>query len=157
MAKNKNTPAPNKTAPAQTSEPTVKTCEAFDESVHTHPGYANKIKEFVRFKSVNPTASFGSNDSAMSSASSLGKNKVRHANIANDLRIFYRISGNPTVIYLYGIFSHDESGTGHSSGNKDIKRFAKYLEKQFPELNESLVDEISLLLECELACKKEMI
>jgi hypothetical protein len=57
--------------------------------------------------------------------------KLRHAHMTHDVSVFYRLSGaNPTVIDLFGFFSHDESGTGQPANIKKQKSLAKSLSNQ---------------------------
>lgn len=150
MAKNKPS--------VRSANVSVKYADGYEETIKKHPEVIDKVNSFIEFKSDNPTALFGKTDSMMSTTSELGKKRIRHAHLTLDLSIFYRIYGTPSILYIFGVFTHQESGTGHQAGNKATKNFATLITNRLPdELKESLVDEIALLLECELACKKEIL
>jgi hypothetical protein len=54
--------------------------------------------------------------------------KIRHVHITQDISLFYTIEGrNPTVIKLYGLFTHAESGTSNTAKIKQQKSFAQRL------------------------------
>jgi len=103
------------------------------ETFGNHPEALDKIDAFMAAKTRDPLAAFGSNDTAFSSKVPLGiaVPKLRHANLSNDLRIFYIIGGrDPTVIKLYAVSTHDESGTGQPSNINRQKSFGKQMANQ---------------------------
>ena len=113
------------------------TCPLFDKTLAEKsniPGVAEKFKSFVQQKTANPLAPFGSKDSPFMNAGplSIAVPKLRHAHLTRDLSVFYTIGGkNPTVIQLYGVFSHQDSGTGtpsNTSKQKSLGQRMKYSE-----------------------------
>jgi hypothetical protein len=75
----------------------------------------DKLEVFKSFKENNPTGLFGSSDKPFAS-DGLFQQKMKgmkHAHLTHDISIVYRMYGsNPNIIELYGIFTHDEIGTG---------------------------------------------
>jgi hypothetical protein len=64
--------------------------------------------------------------------------KLRHVHLTRDFSLFYSVDGrDPTVIKLYGVFDHKQSGTGTPSNINRQKNLAKQLGNQF----ESSIDE----------------
>lgn len=99
-------------------------------SVKRNPDIVNKIKEFQQFKEQDPLAPFGGSDK-MFAADGVFKNylpKARKAHLTFDTSIVYELSGrDPTVIKLYGVFSHDDLGTGQPANRKIQQAMAKKL------------------------------
>lgn len=92
------------------------------------PGLVGKIAEFKRIKSENPVQPFGKKDIRMISDGPFGRtiDGIRHVHLTQDLSLFYTLSGsNPHVFNLYGIYSHNESGTGDSANVNVQKSLAK--------------------------------
>jgi hypothetical protein len=113
------------------------TCPLFDKTLAEKsniPGVAEKFNSFVEQKTANPAAPFGSKDSPFMNAGplSMAVPKLRHAHLTRDLSVFYTIGGkDPTVIRLYGIFSHKDSGTGtpgSTAKQKSLGQRMKYSE-----------------------------
>lgn len=83
----------------------------------TFKGYKNDkriveaFKEFIGAKEKNPEQRFGSKDYKFKSGV---LSEYYHAGLTFDVSIIYRTSreGSDYVFRLYGLFSHDESGTG---------------------------------------------
>ena len=115
------------------------TCALFDESVvqmvRRNKHIIDKIKDFEAVKSANPLARYGNSDETLSPDSllSLEVPKIRHAKLTSDVSIWYTISGkDPQVIRLYGVFTHDDSGTGQPSNRKKQKSLgARMAHQQF--------------------------
>ena len=100
--------------------------ETVQEKTQQRPVLADKIRDFLLAKEANPTQPFGSSDYAFSHI--LGDLGLRHAKVTPDWSLLYTVSGrNPTIIKLYGVFSHDELGTGQPA---NIKR-QKNMKQQF--------------------------
>ena len=104
-------------------------CPLFVETINSTkarlPNIIEMVKDFRQFKSANPLAAYGKSDKSSSPDGNFNAEvpKIRHAHLTHDISIWYTISGkNPNVIRLYGIFSHDESGTGQ---RKLAKKMAK--------------------------------
>jgi len=109
------------------------TCPLFDRTYAEKsniPGIKEKFNSFVEQKTIKPVAPFGSRDSIFINSTPLGIAipKLRHAHLTNDLSIFYTIEGrDPTVVRLYGIFSHDDSGTGQPRNIAKQKSLGKQM------------------------------
>lgn len=84
----------------------------------------NKLEQFVKVKSQDPTASFGASDKPFKSGGFFTNAipKLRHAHLTHDLSLVYMLEGGTDpVIRLYGVFSHDDLGTGNPP-NKNRQR-----------------------------------
>jgi mRNA-degrading endonuclease YafQ of YafQ-DinJ toxin-antitoxin module len=92
------------------------------------PNILTKINEFIQFKQQDPLANFGNSDRNFTS-SGIYKQflpKARKAHLNLDISIVYELSGkNPTIIKLYGVFSHAQLGTGQPANIKRQKKMAK--------------------------------
>lgn len=99
-------------------------------AVKDTPIVVNKIEEFKKFKSENPLATFGTNDKPFA-ATGIYKQylpKARKAHLTPDISIVYELSGkDPTIITLYGVFTHAQLGTGQPPNLKKQKNMAKKL------------------------------
>ena len=96
----------------------VKYCKLFLKSAKKHlkdPRINKKFLEFVKAKTINPKAKFGSSDSPANSKAPLGKAVpgIMHAHLTRDLSAWYIIQDNDVCIY--GIFRHADTGTGTPS------------------------------------------
>jgi len=88
---------------------------------------AEKFKDFVATK-MNNLALYGSRDSAMNSKAPLGNtiDGLRHAHLTQDVSVFYRIHGrDPRYLDIYGLFRHQDSGTGNTPNIKRQKKLAQ--------------------------------
>ncbi len=97
------------------------------------PHLADKIADFKRAKMENPMQPYGKNDTRMIATGPLGRAVpgLRHVHLTQDLSLFYTLGGsNPHVFDLYGIYSHNESGTGNSQNIKVQKNLGKRLANQ---------------------------
>jgi hypothetical protein len=57
--------------------------------------------------------------------------KLHYAHLNNDLVLFYEIEGrDPTVIKLYGVFSHDDIGIGQPGNIRKQKSLIQQLSHQ---------------------------
>lgn len=107
--------------------------ETFTKKAAENPGLEEQFQKFVETKSQDHMAPFGSKDTNLKGTGNFGTviPKIRHAHLMNDLIVFYKLSGaNPTLIDLYGIFTHDESGTGQPANIKRQKILAKKFSNQ---------------------------
>jgi mRNA-degrading endonuclease YafQ of YafQ-DinJ toxin-antitoxin module len=90
-----------------------------------------RLKEFITHKRNNPTQNFGTKDQLFSSdgilKSAVNNESMKHAHLTHDVSILYTIQGRPPLIKLYGIFSHDELGTGQPSKKSDQRKAASRL------------------------------
>jgi hypothetical protein len=104
--------------------------QTFANKSKSIPGLAEKFKDFQSFKSQNPGMPYGGSDHPMVSRGPLGREipKLRHAHLTRDLSVFYTVSGrDPVDVKLYGIFDHQESGTGTPANIKRQKSLATSL------------------------------
>jgi hypothetical protein len=115
----------------------VQTCRLFDQSLdakkRAYPQVGQKLAEFLSVKQHNPMQQFGGSDTTFIATGPLGRAvpKLRHAHLTQDLSVFYTMGGqNPTLINLYGIFSHKDSGTGNAPNAKQQKNLGKQLANQ---------------------------
>ena len=104
----------------------------FIHTLNTHKVVADKAESFINAKLENPTQRYGASDSRFIPAGPLGKLKVSHAHLSKDISILYRIAGTPAKLYLYGIFSHKESGTSDTPNINKQKSLSTTLGNQFP-------------------------
>jgi len=85
-------------------------CDLFVKTLKANPQVVKTFMQFKAAKATNPTAAFGSSDYPFRHSFLKG---YIHAKLTFDVSIIYSISGGDSkVIKLYGIFSHDDSGTG---------------------------------------------
>lgn len=111
-------------------------CDLFKETYTAksrNPSVVKKFNDFVSAKTSNPIAPYGSSDKPFRGGGFFSNSipKLRHAHITHDISIVYLISGfNPTQIKLYGLFSHDEMGTGQPQNIKKQKSLARQLTNQ---------------------------
>lgn len=108
-------------------------CDLFKETLNKHikdPGVESTYKSFLEFKSENPLSKFGNSDYPFTHGPLSGK---LHSKLTRDISILYTMSGTDTKIFkLYGIFTHDESGTGTpSSLNRQKGLSAKMSNQNF--------------------------
>lgn len=109
-----------------------KTCKLFDETSAKHFTDA-KVKqafaEFIQLKSADPMKPYGAKDFPMKGNGPL--HGLLHAALAHDVRIMYQLKGkNPTVVYLYAIGTHDETGTGQPANLKRQKQLKNRIDNQ---------------------------
>ena len=122
---------------AENNTSTIAICPKFLETSNKYNNLSGKIEEFIATKKHNPLQRFGASDSQFSNDGPLGKLKISHAHLTHDVSILYRIKGSPATIYLFGLFSHKESGTDKNNPNRNVtKTLAKTLSTQFPDLKE---------------------
>jgi len=92
-----------------------------------------KLDEFIATKSRDPLGSFGSSDKTFARTAPIGEvmPKLRKAHLNHDVSVLYDISGrDPTIIRLYAVLSHDESGTGQPANMRVQRNMAKRLAQQ---------------------------
>lgn len=116
------------------------------------------IQAFVAAKRNDPTAPFGSKDYPFRGASLKG---YLHAGLTFDAQIVYTISGrDPHTIRLYGVFTHDDLGTGNPAQMKRQQKAGQTFDntRDFtpldPKLDESQQEVNMALLEEFLALSK---
>ena len=115
----------------------VRKSRMFDQTVADRvqqlPNLADRIQEFLAFKTANPGQPWGK-DTQFVSAGPLARAlpKLRHVHLTRDLSLFYTIGGrDPAVIRLYGVFSHADSGTGTPGNINRQRSLARQLDNQF--------------------------
>lgn len=115
----------------------IETCELFTSSVvdatKQDSNIRQLIKDFVDFKSKDPTARYGGKDESLSPQGIYTNEipKIRKAHLTRDMSIWYTISGkDPHVIRLYGVFDHRESGTGTPDNRKKQRTLASRMSNQ---------------------------
>jgi mRNA-degrading endonuclease YafQ of YafQ-DinJ toxin-antitoxin module len=108
-------------------------CDLFDktaaEKLRGNPALAQKLDDFQKFKAAYRTEPYGKSDKPFKS---FGVFKgLLHAHLSGDVSIVYSIKGsNPSVISLYGLFSHDELGTGQPVNIKRQQNMDKRMASQ---------------------------
>jgi hypothetical protein len=117
----------------------------FDQTVadkaNQFPNLPGKIQEFLAFKTEHPGQPWGK-DTPFVSAGPLAKvPKLRHVHLTRDFSLFYSVDGrDPTVIKLYGVFDHKQSGTGTPANINRQKSLAKQLGNQFGVAESRIID-----------------
>ena len=105
-----------------------KTSNKFWELFKKYRISPEELKSFTDAKTVNPLAQYGSKDYAYRGGV-LAQTKTSHALLRKDTYIIYRIAGkDPTVVYLYGFTTHEDSGTGTPPKQGKQQTFSKQLD-----------------------------
>jgi mRNA-degrading endonuclease YafQ of YafQ-DinJ toxin-antitoxin module len=107
--------------------------ESLETAIKDSPNILQKIEEFRKIKQENPLANYGSNDKPFVSDGVYKQYipKGRKAHLNRDISIIYELSGkNPTVIKLYGVFTHAQLGTGQPPNINIQKNMAKKLARE---------------------------
>lgn len=120
---------------SQSKAPSVifRTCPLFDETIAQkskgNSFLQQKLLDFRKSKIENKIAPFGGSDKPFKP---FGPFKgLKHAHLSGDVSIVYAIHGsNPSIIDLYGLFSHDELGTGQPVNINRQKSMDKTLSRQ---------------------------
>jgi hypothetical protein len=97
------------------------------------PNIVQKIAEFKNFKEQHPISQYGSSDRGFTSDGIYKQYlpKAMKAHLTQDISIVYELSGrNPTVVKLYGVFTHADLGTGQPANKKIQKNMAKRLARE---------------------------
>lgn len=106
-------------------------CALFEEALARYKNNQRVIDAFNHFvlhKAQNAMTPFGSKDRPFPGGRLKG---FIHAGLTHDVSIIYKISGrNPSVVYLYTIASHDESGTGQPPNLKRQDQLLKRIGNQ---------------------------
>lgn len=107
-------------------------CPLFTETYakHNTPRIREAFANFLKVKSQNPLQPYGNGDRP----SPVFKHEIPgilHSHLTHDISIWFTISGrDPHIIKLFGIFTHDESGTGNNPGTKVAQKLAKKMARQ---------------------------
>jgi len=106
-----------------------KKCKLFDKTFGKATKQVQaKFKEFVNWKKDHPTEKFGSSDYPFTGSGNFSG--FWHAKLSFDVSVIYKVEKN--IVYLYGVFSHDESGTGQPANkNKQVSLRAKLDHQEF--------------------------
>lgn len=112
--------------------PTGRVCDLLLDTLKKHSGVREKLASFLETKLANHMAGFGSKDAHFSGNGNFGGMGIglKHAHLTHDISVIYRIHGNPPTIDLYGIFRHDESGTGQPPNMNRQKSLIKKISRQ---------------------------
>ncbi len=88
-----------------------------------------ELKSFTDAKEKDPIAPYGSKDYPYRGGD-LATTKTSHALLRKDMYVIYKVSGkNPTIVYLYGFTTHEDSGTGTPPKQSKQQAFAKQLHR----------------------------
>lgn len=93
---------------------------------------ADRFNEFLQSKRQNPLQPFGKSDKPFKGGGliqgSIPNETLIHAHLTHDISVVYSITGkDPRVLKLYGVFTHDEMGTGQPDNRKRQKQFGDRL------------------------------
>lgn len=93
---------------------------------------ADRFNEFLQTKKNNPLQPFGKSDKPFASdgliRNSIPNETLLHAHLTHDISVVYSLSGkDPKVLKLYGVFTHDEMGTGQPANLRRQKQFSDRL------------------------------
>lgn len=93
----------------------------------------SKLSDFIKTKGQKengkPVPRFGASDKPFSGDGNYPG--LLHAHLNADMSIVYSVSGaNPTDVKLYGIFSHDDLGTGQPSNKRKQVSMAQKFKSQ---------------------------
>lgn len=105
----------------------------FAETFARHPEIEGRLRSFLDLKTRDPLQAFGKKDETFHGEGIFNRAipGLRHAHLTRDISVLYTIGGrDPTVISLYGIFTHDESGTGQPANRKKQQSLAGKLAGQ---------------------------
>jgi hypothetical protein len=104
----------------------------------TGPALIDKLKQFVERKKENVLNKFGSIDQPFKYVlrSSVPDEIMKHTHLLHDANLLYTLSGtDPKVIKLYGIFKHDDIGTGQPANLHKQQSYAAKLASQKNQFN----------------------
>ena len=107
--------------------------QTFVEKSKNNPVLADKLDQFVKYKTASPYQMFGSNDKPFRAGGffSNAVPKIKHAHLTHDISVVYTVEPGPKpIIRLYGLFSHDDLGTGTPSNINRQKSMAAQFARQ---------------------------
>lgn len=108
---------------------TFRRCELYKQTymsrIKPYPVLKEKLRQFMEIKRNNPQQPFGKSDKPFISGGFFGEMVpgLKHAHLNLDLSIVYKVDG--TVITLYGLFTHDDLGTGQPANKNKQKSAAQ--------------------------------
>lgn len=107
----------------------IKRCKIYNDTyAKADVRVKKKMIEFIKLKSENPTTQFGSSDRHLNPP----LKEYKHAKLTPDISIFYQTGSNE--LRLFGIFTHDDSGTGQPANqNKQNSLATKFGNQEFFE------------------------
>lgn len=91
------------------------------------------LKRFLDIKRANPRQPAGRKDTPFLPDGPIGEKVpgMWHAHLNSDISICYRVEGN--TLYLYGMFSHEDLGTGASNRLKQKSMGQRFANMTFTE------------------------
>lgn len=106
-----------------------KKCKLFDKTFSkVTKQVQNKFKEFVNWKKDHPTEKFGGSDYPFLKSGNFSG--FWHAKLSFDVSVIYKVEKN--TIFLFGVFSHDDSGTGQPANiNRQVSLRSKFDHQEF--------------------------
>lgn len=111
---------------------------AFDDTLRKHSHLAGKLKEFMAAKANDFNSRFGASDKPFSAGGNFSKavKGLKHAHLNSDISIVYNVHGSdPRVMDLYGLFSHEELGTGQPANiNRQKSKSKSFSGEKFTNL-----------------------
>ncbi len=115
--------------PAVEAPLSILICPLFIESYRNRKGIKG-VKEaliaFVMAKNANPTAKVGKDDKPF-----VDVIPANHAKLTSDVSIVYTLSGsNPRMLKLFGVFTHDDIGSGQPPNQRRQQSFASKINNQ---------------------------
>lgn len=89
------------------------------------PKLPQLLTDFLKFKKLNPKQSYNKNDDALKGGE-LKNVGLRHFDIGREYRLYYRVveDSDSIKVILYGVFTHEETGTGRPPNQNKQKSFA---------------------------------
>jgi len=99
----------------------VRVASGYTHTLAKYPKLLAKVNEFINAKKADFNTRFGGSDKPFASGGIYNSEipGLKHAHLNHDVSIVYNIHGaNPRIIDLYGLFSHDDLGTGQPPNRK---------------------------------------
>ena len=104
---------------------TFRRCELYKATylsrIKPNPVLKEKLRQFMEVKRTDPQQPFGKSDKPFLSAGffTAAIPGIKHAHLNLDVSVVYKVDGS--VVTLYGMFTHDDLGTGQPA-NKNRQR-----------------------------------
>jgi mRNA-degrading endonuclease YafQ of YafQ-DinJ toxin-antitoxin module len=110
-----------------------RTCDLFNETMTArsegNPILPQKLEEFQASKIKEKTSPYGGADRPFASNGQFAG--FKHAHLTHDVSVVYKMhSSNPTLIDLYGVFTHDDLGTGTPPARRTQANMLKRFNRQ---------------------------
>lgn len=89
------------------------------------PKLPQLLTDFLKFKKSNPKQPYNKKDDALKGGE-LKSVGLRHFDIGREYRLYYRVveDTDSIKVILYGVFTHEETGTGKPPNQNRQKSFA---------------------------------